>query len=266
MWVSKTYNHKIQQEYSIKNKICDIKGVEHHLEIFLSDVFSQIAKIDDRLYLQSFLKAQSEFLAHIGVCSYKETPKRVLVAGSFNLELAYELLKYDFLETDFLQFDLKVLESLVGFFPHFKEVMEHKRFHHIPQTNKEFLAQNEERAQEYDIIFDFTFRGEFQNILAQDGIMIAELPHLLLDLEGAKQKILDFKESFRVKMPFVMPLSQDFDNCYLLASKKYHPTADIALQRADMLEDLEFYQPLLHQSAFVLPKGIKNALNGIVKN
>lgn len=266
MWVSKTYPNKIQQEYSIKNKICDVKGVKHHLEIFLSDTFLQIAKIDDNLYLQSFMKAKSEFLAHIGICSYKETPKRVLVAGGFNLELAYELLKYDFLEVDFLQFDLKILESLVGFFPNFKEVMEHKRFRHIPQTKEEFLEQNAQRKQEYDVIFDFTCKGGVENILAKEGILITELPHLLLDIEDAKAKMALLGEEFRVKMPFVLPLDYGMDNCFLLASKKYHPTADIALQRADMLEDLEYYHPILHQSAFVLPKGIKNALNGIAKN
>ena len=61
----------------------------------------------------------------------------------------------------------------------------------------------------------------------------------------------------------VLSLLQD---CYVFASKLYHPTADIQLQKADMLEDLLYYHANLHLSAFVLPKVVKSALLGVAKN
>ena len=39
----------------------------------------------------------------------------------------------------------------------------------------------------------------------------------------------------------------------IIASKKYHPTADLNLQRADFLDDLEYYSSEIHIASFVFP-------------
>lgn len=265
MWLTKNYHQKIQQEYKIENKLLEVKGVSYELEIYQSKVFGQIARINETLLLQNWLNVQSEFLAHIATCSHKE-PKRVLIAGSFNLEIAYEFLKHTFLSVDFLQFDLKVLESLISFFPHYQEVFKHPNFTHIPQRDGDFFTQNKERKYTYDLILALNGNEKaFVPLLSESGILITKIPHLLLDTQGAKEK-LESLGNFLVKMPFFIPLAIDLDESYCLASKKYHPTADIMLQRADMLEDLEYYHANLHLSAFILPKSVKVVLFGVSKN
>lgn len=265
MWLNKNHNNKIQQEYKIDSKFLDVKGVLGNLEVYKSSYFGEIAKIGDTLLLKNKIAMQSEFLAHIGACSHKE-PKRILIAGSFNLEIAYELLKHSDLKVDFLQFDLKILESLISFFPHYKEVFANERFTHIPQKNEEFLAQNEGKENFYDVIYTLGDKeSTFASLLSENGILIAKLPNLILELDSAKEKIQNIGD-FLIKMPFYVPLSLDLEDCYLLISKRFHPTADIALQRADMLGDLEYYHANLHLSAFVLPKNIKTKLLEVSKN
>ncbi|TLD81424.1 spermidine synthase [Helicobacter sp. MIT 11-5569] len=267
MWVTKSYNDKFQQEYKIERKLLEIKGSKHTLELFNSQAFGEIALLDEGLLLQNMLFVQSELLAHLSVCSHKN-PKRVLIAGSFNLELAFEFLRHDEVQVDFLQFDLKVLESLISFLPHYKEVMEAERFQLIPQLSEEFLEQNaqEERAK-YDIIVlcnSNSNANSYAKLLNDDGILVLKSPHILLETNEVKA-LLESLEDFSVKMPFFAPLSV-LQDCYIFASKLYHPMADIQLQRADMLDDLRYYHANLHLSAFVLPKAVKSALFGVAKN
>ncbi|WP_299548061.1 spermidine synthase [uncultured Helicobacter sp.] len=265
MWVTKSYDDKFQQEYKIERKLLEAKGAKHTLELFNSEAFGEIALLNEGLLLKNLLCVQSELLAHLSACSHKN-PKRVLITGSFNLEIAFEFLRHSALQVDFLQFDLKVLESLISFLPHYKEVMEAERFQLIPQLSQEFLEQNsQEGSAKYDIILSFDENANAYNKLLQnDGILVTRTAQILLDVKKVKTQ-LESLGDFAIKMPFFAPLSI-LQDCYIFASKLYHPTADIQLQRADMLEDLEYYHANLHLSAFVLPKSVKLALLGVAKN
>ena len=167
---------------------------------------------------------------------------------------------------DFLQFDLKILESLISFLPHYREVMESERFQLIPRLNEEFLEQNsQENSIKYDIVISLGSDTEsFAKLLSDDGILIMQTTQILLDVQKVKMQ-LESLGDFVVKMPFYAPLSV-LQDCYIFASKLYHPTADIQLQRADMLEGLKYYHANLHLSAFVLPKAVRSALLGVAKN
>lgn len=266
MWVTKSYDDKFQQEYKIERKLLEVKGTNHVLELFNSEAFGEIALIDQKtLLLKNLLCVQSELLAHLSACSHKN-PKRVLIVGSFNLELAFEFLCHDTIQVDFLQFDLKILESLISFLPHYKEVMESERFQIIPQLGEEFLAQNtQESSVRYDIIILLGASiNSYAKLLSDDGILIMQTTQILLDVQKVKMQ-LESLGDFAVKMPFYAPLSV-LQDCYIFASKLYHPTADIQLQRADMLEGLKYYHANLHLSAFVLPKAVRSALLGVAKN
>ena len=267
MWVTKNYNEKFQQEYRIESKLLEVKGIKHNLEIFNSRSFESIALINDKILLKNMLPLQSELLAHISACSHKD-PRKVLIAGSFNLEIAFELLRHNGLKVDFLQFDLKILESLISFFPHYQAVMQNERFALIPQQKEEFLQQNQSKTNFYDIIIleDKEDSKAYGGLLSEDGILVVKSSHLLLESAEVKRQLESLSDDFRVKMPFYLPMSLDTQDFYLFASKRFHPTADIMLQRADMLEDLEYYHANLHLAAFVIPRGVRNALFGVMRN
>lgn len=265
MWLTKSYEEKIQQEYKIKNKITEVTGEKHTLELFDSEFFGNIAFIDGYVMLQSTLSIQSELLAHIAACSHKN-PKRALIVGGFNIEIAHELTKHEGLSVDFLQQDLDVLETLISFFPHYQSIFKNNRFSHISQDKEMFIKKSIEDSSLYDIVISLNSDvASYKEVLSDDGILISHMPHLMLEFDKAEEFLRGFSD-FRILMPFIAPLSLSLKDCYMFASKKYHPTADIMLQRADMLDDLEYYCANLHLSAFVIPKSIKNKLYGIVKN
>lgn len=52
----------------------------------------------------------------------------------------------------------------------------------------------------------------------------------------------------------------------ILASKEYHPTADVILQRSDLIDGLEYYNCDIHIATFVMPNYIRSTYKGIIKN
>ncbi len=65
---------------------------------------------------------------------------------------------------------------------------------------------------------------------------------------------------FWIAMPFKFG-----HNTSILASKKYHPTADLNLQRADLLDGLDYYSSEIQLASFVFPAGEHRELTGIAK-
>jgi spermidine synthase len=63
-----------------------------------------------------------------------------------------------------------------------------------------------------------------------------------------------------------MPYNLGNGSTALLASKEYHPTADVILQRSDMIDGLSFYNCDIHVSAFAMPNYIRKEYLGIIKN
>jgi spermidine synthase len=63
-----------------------------------------------------------------------------------------------------------------------------------------------------------------------------------------------------------MPYNLGNCSTALLASKEYHPTADIILQRADMLDSLDYYNCDVHVGSFAMGNYIRKEYLGIIKN
>ena len=66
--------------------------------------------------------------------------------------------------------------------------------------------------------------------------------------------------NFWIAMPYSFSHST-----MILGSKKYHPTADLNLHRADFLENMEYYSSDIHLATFVFPAKIHKELTGFAK-
>ncbi len=64
----------------------------------------------------------------------------------------------------------------------------------------------------------------------------------------------------------IMPYHLGTGETALLASKEYHPTADIILQRSDMLDGLSYYNCDVHVASFAMPNYIRKEYLGSIKN
>jgi spermidine synthase len=111
-----------------------------------------------------------------------------------------------------------------------------------------------------DTNIDELLLANINKILNDDGVITFRSEMF----EKNSQKVIDdlklVGDCFWIAMPFRFG-----HNLCILASKKYHPQADIILQRSDLLDDLNYYTSEIHNSSFVLPKYINDALLGIAK-
>jgi len=65
--------------------------------------------------------------------------------------------------------------------------------------------------------------------------------------------------NFRIVMPY-------HHQNFIFASNFYHPTADLILQKSDLLDGLYYYNSEIHVAEFVLPTKMKEYLRGHLKN
>ncbi|MBD3824817.1 MAG: spermidine synthase, partial [Epsilonproteobacteria bacterium] len=64
----------------------------------------------------------------------------------------------------------------------------------------------------------------------------------------------------------IMPYNLGNGETALLASKAYHPTADVILHRVDMLDGVNYYNCDIHPAAFAMPNYIRKEYLGIIRN
>lgn len=118
----------------------------------------------------------------------------------------------------------------------------------------------------YDVVIsempsDRAFFSQVNRILKIDGQFVTT--HLSLDDIGANKNLMTTLANY---FKIVMPYNIGNGSTALLASKEYHPTADINLQRTDMLDGLSYYNCDIHPAAFAMGNYIRKEYLGIIKN
>lgn len=111
--------------------------------------------------------------------------------------------------------------------------------------------------------------------MSADAAVVAHISRILKD-DGQlsiTHDSLDETQSNKVLMKalgkyfkVIMPYNLGNGSTALLASKEYHPTADIILQRSDMIDDLSYYNCDVHVAAFAMPNFIRKEYLGIIRN
>ena len=175
----------------------------------------------------------NEMMVHVPLCTNKE-PKNVLIISDNATALENEVKKHD---------DISFTTLACG----------------IDEISK---VQNTT----YDIVIcednvDAFIATHINRTLKDDGLVVMRHPSLD-DVEANKSLMNILGNYFKIIMPY------NIGDCStaLLASKEYHPTADIILQRADMLDDLAYYNCDVHIGSFAMGNHIRKEYLGIIKN
>ncbi len=114
-----------------------------------------------------------------------------------------------------------------------------------------------------DNFFDLIVLDEFINdelvekavtALNKNGIVIART----MD-SRAKDDLSKFGNHFRIVMPY-------HHLNLIFASNFYHPTADIILQKSDLLDETYYYNSEMHLAEFALPSKMRKYLKNQLKN
>ena len=175
--------------------------------------------------------AFNEMMVHIPLCTHQEA-SNVLVIGTINEDIEKELQKHAYANIE--KGDVALLNS-----------KDDKEIDVIILT---------------DVEVDEILLANINRILKVDGLITFATSASSKDADKLKADLSLVGEKFWIAMPYRFG-----HNTSIIASKRHHPTADINLHRADLLDDLQYYSSEIHSAAFVFPASEHKDLTGIAK-
>jgi len=175
----------------------------------------------------------NEMMVHVALCTNK-APEKILIISDNADGMVAEVAKHDGINCDVIAANLDALRNV--------------------EDNKYDVVVSEMDA-------DAAGYAHMNRVLKEDGLLVTRHPSLD-NVEENKQIISILGKYAKIVMPFNLGNGETA----LLASKEYHPTADIILHRTDMLDGLEYYNCDIHPAAFAMGNYIKKTYLGIIKN
>jgi spermidine synthase len=168
----------------------------------------------------------NEMMIHIAMNTH-HNPQNVLVIG----------LKNDNFEKEIAKYDAKVSYS--------NELNIDDKFDVIIYNN--------------DDLGELALAGIQKSLEPKEGIMVCISETYDTNSDKLTKDITNIGKNFWICMPY------RFENTMaILASKKFHPQADIILDRSDFI-DGQYYNTQLQNACFVHPNYVTKALTGIAK-
>ncbi len=177
-----------------------------------------------------------EMMVHVGLCTHK-LPTQVLLASDSTQLLMGELSRYR--------------ESAVT---------------SVGNANLLELFRNAD-DKSADVILldgvtdDSAVIAHINRVLKEDGLVVMQHPSL--DEVGANTNLMQILGNY---FKIIMPYHLEDGTTLLLCSKEYHPTADIILQRSDLLEGHSYYNCDVHVASFAMPQYIRKNYLGTIRN
>ncbi|MDY0115975.1 MAG: spermidine synthase [Sulfurimonadaceae bacterium] len=175
----------------------------------------------------------SEMMTHVPLCTHKD-PKEILLISSDPSAFVSEVQKHQEMHTHTIAPTLEALRGCADA--------------SIDVIICEFSC-------------DAAMLAHINRILKEDGLLVTKHPSLE-DSEANKNLLQILGNYFKIIMPYHI----SGDATALLASKSYHPTADVILHRLDMLDDLKHYNCDIHPAAFAMGNSIRKQYLGLFKN
>ncbi len=270
----------IKQSIKVQEKIYEKKSNYQHIEVYKSADLGNILTLDaNAMMSQKDEFIYHEMLAHVPICTHRE-PTKVLIIGGGDGGTAREVLKHPDITVDLVEIDQEVISVCKEYFLGVDEVFKNPRLNLTIGDGVEFIANAKDKS--YDIIlvdstddknhssglFDLTFYAQANRVLKDDGLISVQGSSWFVAMDEHKKILKKMGSLFGIVMPYryEMITYPGVNWNFILASKKYHPTADIILQRADLIEGLKYYNSDIQRASFALPTFVKKELLGIAKN
>lgn len=177
-----------------------------------------------------------EMMVHVALCTHK-LPTSVLLASDNRELLLGELSRYRESAVTSVS-STNLLES----------------FRNVEDKSVDVLLFD-------SITDDSAVIAHINRILKEDGLVVMQHPSL--DEVGANTSLMQILGNY---FKIIMPYYAGDGSTLLICSKEYHPTADIILQRSDLLEGHQFYNCDVHVGVFAMPQYIRKNYLGIIRN
>lgn len=172
-------------------------------------------------------------MVHIPLCTHKE-PENILILSDDAMKLQQEVARHDNINATTLPASIDALRDA---------------------TDASFEVVLSE------IPCDAAVIAHLGRIITDDGLLMSVHPSL--DNVNENKIIMGIMAKY---FKIIMPCRLEDGTTLLLASKSYHPTADVILQRADMLDGLNFYNCDVHPASFAMGNYIRKEYLGVIKN
>lgn len=177
-----------------------------------------------------------EMMVHVALCTHKNPRTVMAVSGQGDL-LKGELARYRDIETTYS--DANDLLSVLR-----------------DATDKSTDVLLLDTLSDDSAVF-----AHVNRFLKDDGLMVCK--HPALDDVAANTKLMQILGNY---FKIVMPYHLEDGSTLLLCSKEYHPTADLILQRSDLLEGHQYYNCDVHIASFAMPQYVRKNYLGIIRN
>jgi spermidine synthase len=188
---------------------------------------------------------KSEMLTHVPFNTHAN-PQRVLVING-GKRIQRELEKYTTV-TEIIHIDGNIIDELTK--------LGAKKFDIAIVSTNEQTANRE-------------FWIELTKLLDQKGVVSIQMSNIITQKEDATKELKVAGTIYPIVMPYRYDKAVDGDivtsEYLMLASRFYHPTADINLQRADLTDGFAYYTSDVAIASFAVPAFIYKEYLGVIK-
>ena len=188
---------------------------------------------------------KSEMLTHVPINTHAE-PKSVLVING-GKRIQRELDKYDIIN-EVIHIDTDIIEEL--------KKLGAKKFDVAIVSTSELTNSRE-------------FWIELTKLMDAKGVVSVQMSNIFTKKDDAKAELKLAGTIYPIVMPYRYDKAVEGDmivsEYLMLASRFYHPTADINLQRADLTDEFAYYNSDTAIASFTSPALIYKEYLGIIK-
>lgn len=280
LWFTEAHTPNVKLSIKVDKQLCSIKSNFQRIDVFESKEFGRFLALDGYMMLtekDEFI--YHEMIVHVPMAVYPEA-KKILVIGAGDGGVIRELCRYKTIEQiDMVEIDEMVVDVCKKYLPQTALCLEDPRVHIYYQDGLKYIRTKEN---DYDLIivdstdpfgpgeglFTKEFYGNCYKALKDDGIMVNqhESPFYSEDANAMQRAHKRIVESFEISKVYQahIPTYPSGHWLFGFASKKYHPTKDMDVQKWNEKRiETKYYNSELHLGAFALPNYVEELLRDV---
>lgn len=200
------------------------------------------AKINNKEFTMANSFAHNEMLVHVPVCTHK-APENILI---FSDDAGIKT-----------------------------ETTRHKTMNFTTMATKGYEDTiSNATDNSFDIVIvdgvlsnDKVFLAHLNRVTTNEGVVVFTNNDYLTTIDATRAQFNALGEYFKIVMPYTF----DEENStargtHFIATKFYHPTADMVLHRTDLIDGLSYYNCDVHPASFAQANYVRTALKGVARN
>ena len=212
-----------------------------------------------------------EMLAHVPLFSHPD-PLKILIVGGGDGGTVREVLKHEGINRiQLVEIDREIIAISKKYFPSLSSSLDHPKVNVLLMDAVQYVRDIKEK---FDIIlidstdpvieqseglFTVSFYRDCLNALTEQGILASQVGDIFFETALVLDVFNKLKEVFPIVRIYLAPIPSYTLVPYSFAfcSKTIHPEMGLGLSRFPKSIQTRYYNPQIHQAAFVLPEYLR---------